>query len=219
LQKHKCDFCGKKFSKEQTLIVHSCIYKQRHYDKDKPAVLQAFSIYKKAIDPTGNKKITYEKFTHNKLYTSFLKFSNWLRENKLYNINDYIDWLLKNNIIISNWNKESVYQQYIYQSLQNETVERSIERFVLLAEDWAKENQCKWQDIFDQANTNWICHKIQMGQISPWIYLGSNKGQIMLQRLTSEQLSIVINLIEKLGSKLNNKIKKEDKQWINNLFM
>jgi len=57
-----------------------------------------------------------------------------------------------------------------------------------------------------------------MGQISPWIYLGTDKGQMMLQRFNQEQLAIVINLIENLGNKLSNKIKKEDKTWINNLF-
>ena len=142
----------------------------------------------------------------------------WIKTNNLYNSEEYINWLIKNNTNLNNWNKETTYQNFIYNFLQNETPERAVERFVLLAEEWATENNSYWQDIFTDSNTNWICHKIQMGIISPWIYLGSTKGQEMLTRLSPEQLEIVLSWIEVIVKGFQKKIKSKDLQWMNNLF-
>ena len=57
-----------------------------------------------------------------------------------------------------------------------------------------------------------------MGIISPWIYLGSTKGQEMLTRLSPEQLEMVLSWIEVIVKGFQKKIKSKDLQWMNNLF-
>jgi len=217
-KKFRCDFCKKSFSKESTLLTHSCVYKSRYNDQNNPDVLLAFSVYKKIVDPAGNRNILYNKFIYNKLYTSLVKMVRWIKTNNLYNSEEYINWLIKTNTNLNKWNKETTYQNFIYNFLQNETPERAVERFVLLAEEWAIDNNSYWQDIFTNSNTNWICHKIQMGIISPWIYLGSIKGQEMLTRLNSEQLDMVFSWIQVIATGFQKKIKNKDLQWMNNLF-
>jgi hypothetical protein len=142
----------------------------------------------------------------------------WIKENKLYNSQEYIDWLIKNSVNLNNWNKETTYQNFIYNFLQTETPERAVERFVILAEEWAIDTNNYWQEIFTKANTNWICHKIQMGVISPWIYLGSDVGKEMLGRLNQEQLELVLGWLEAIANVFQRKIKNQDLLWMNNLF-
>ena len=217
-KKFRCNFCKKTFSREQTLLTHSCIYRSRYQDKDNPDVILAFTIYKKIVDPAGNKKIHFDKFIYNKLYTSLIKMVRWIKENKLYNSQEYVDWLIKNSVNLNNWNKETTYQNFIYNFLQTETPERAVERFVILAEEWAIDTNNYWQEIFTKANTNWICHKIQMGVISPWIYLGSDVGKEMLGRLNQEQLELVLGWLEAIANVFQRKIKNQDLLWMNNLF-
>lgn len=217
-KKFRCSFCKKSFSKEQTLLTHSCIYRSRYNDRDNPDVILAFSIYKKIVDPASNKNIKFDKFIYNNLYTSLIKMVRWVKDNKLYNSQEYIDWLIKNSVNLNNWSKESTYQSFIYNFLQTETPERAVERFVLLAEEWATENNNYWQNVFTEANTNWICHKIQMGIISPWIYLGSESGKNMLTRLNNEQLEMVFSWLETISNVFQKKIRSKDLTWMNNLF-
>lgn len=199
-QLFECEFCGKKFVRERTLLNHICEKKRRWNQRDEKHVRLAFNSWLRWYQITGTnphkKTRTYSDFMKSKEYISFVKFGRHVTNTNLINPNQFIDFVIKNNLKLKDWTRDSVFEIYVKQTCRNEDVQTALERFVKLSEKWANEHDENWLEFFKQVNTNLALHWIRTGQISPWILYNAKTANQLLDRMNQEQLDYVNNIVE-----------------------
>lgn len=196
--KYHCDFCGRKFMREITIVKHICEQKQRWLSKDLLGNRIGFQawvqFYKKN---TAAKKVkTYEEFIKNPYYIAFVKFGNYCADIHVLNVPRFVDWLLKNQIKIDTWTTDKNYTKFLIEYLREEdpldAIHRSIETTIKLSE---LEN-IRPCDILRYGNKNKICHNIVTGKISPWMLYQSDSGVRFIDELDETQVKMVIDYID-----------------------
>lgn len=192
-----CDFCGRKFVRETTVLKHLCEYKLRWQEKDKPGNRIAYQLFLQFMKQnTASKKIKpYEEFIKSPYYIAFIKFGTYCIDVSCLNPSRFIDWLIKNKIRIDDWCSDQIYTKFLceYTRIEDplDAIARSIETMVVLAE----ELKIKSSDVLRYGNTNKICYLITTGKISPWMLYQSDSGVKFLSKLTADQESLIIDYV------------------------
>jgi len=196
IKKHHCEFCEREFLRESTVLKHLCETKRRWTDRDKHGNRIGYSCWVQFLNKTSNKKKKeYMDFAKSAYYTAFVKFGNYCVDAQVLNVGRYVDWLLKNQISIDTWNRDSVYTKFIIDHLKNEdpldAIARSIETTVTLAED----DKIQTKDVFRYGNRNKICYEITKGKISPWMLFHSESGLHFIENLDNTQQKMILDYI------------------------
>lgn len=196
---YKCDFCGKGFKKESTLIVHMCKYKSRWMiDQNEKHVKFGFYVYKRFYDLNFRlkKEKTFFDFIKSQYYNSFVRFGKYVQDRYIVYPEKFVDFLIKNAIPLKRWCDDDIYQEFLKYLLKNEPVEQAVERNLLVMEQWAKETGHDWKEFFRKVETPKATHMIMNGKISPWILYCCSEGSILLERLSEEQINMVMDYID-----------------------
>lgn len=215
-----CDYCEKSFVRESSLFKHTCEPKRRFLDRDKKENHLGFAAFTKwNLIAMGKKhEIEYTEFIKSKYYTSFVKFGKFINEAKITNWQIYLEWLIQNQTAINKWYKDSTYNESRREISKRETPERAVERFVVLADRWAQENNDHWSNYWQNASMNLIIFHIQSGKLSPWVIFGSNKAQQFLDSVPDELFLSIIESIDIDYWKRKTKLFKKDLEWISQLI-
>lgn len=195
--KFGCEFCGRNFLRESTVLKHICEYKHRWIEKDRPGNRLAFQawlqFYKK--NSTSKKTRTYEEFIKSAYYTAFVKFGNYCVEINALNVSRFAEWLVKNQIKIDTWNTDTVYTKYLIDYLRTEDPLDAIKRSVETTLEKSEEDHIASKDYLRYGNPNKICYAITTGKISPWMLYNSNSGIEFLEKLDSTQQKMIMDYI------------------------
>ena len=210
LSEHKCEFCGKEFKREQTLLAHACKQKLRDQERKSPDGQLAFAVYDKFYQQTQKKSRTWEQFATSPYYNGFTKFAKYIRSMDVVNPMLFVDWVIKNNVKLENWGKDSTYERYLTQLLANESAATGIERTLHHMQEWAEQNSLTFEQYLYHASTNKIVHDIIGGRISPWLLYGTRTGQEVLAKFNDDQVHLIIRYID--PAVWYNKIKEETEQ-------
>jgi hypothetical protein len=195
--KYGCEFCGRTFIRESTILKHICEYKHRWLEKDRPCNRIGFQawvqFYKK--NSASKKTKTYDEFIKSAYYAAFIKFGLYCTEVGVINVPRYADWLVKNQIKIDTWNTDTNYTKFIIEYLRTENaldaIARSIETTIQLAE----KEKIFTKDVLRYGNTNRICYEITKGKISPWMLYHSESGREFLGKLNETQEKMIMDYI------------------------
>ena len=196
IKKYSCEFCERDFLRESTILKHLCETKRRWSDRDKHANRIGYNSWVQFFNKTSNKKKKeYMDFAKSAYYTAFVKFGNYCVDAQVMNVPRYVDWLLKNQISIDTWNRDSNYTKFIIDHLKTEdpldAIERSIETTVKLAED----DRIQTKDVLRYGNRNKICFEVTKGKISPWMLYHSESGIEFISKLDRTQEKMIIDYI------------------------
>jgi hypothetical protein len=195
--KYGCEFCGRTFIRESTILKHICEYKHRWLEKDRPCNRIGFQtwveFYKK--NSASKKTKTYDEFIKSVYYSAFIKFGLYCVEVGVINVPRYADWLVKNQIKIDTWNTDSNYTKFLIEYLRIENpmdaIARSIETTIVLSE----KEKILSKDVLRFGNKNKICYEITKGKISPWMLYHSASGREFLDSLDETQVKIILDYI------------------------
>ena len=195
---YTCDYCKRSFKRENSLAVHMCEKKRRALSRNEKHVVAGYNAYnywyKLAMGSKTDK--TYDDFAGSQYYSAFVKFGRYIMDIRAINPENYIRWLTTNKIKLDTWCKDSVYNKYLKDHSKTETAERAVERFVILAEDWALKQNRHWSEYFDSAPAHVIVNHIEMGKISPWIIYSSDKAQHFIDECPVELLQKIANTLD-----------------------
>ena len=191
-----CEFCKREFKRERTLLSHSCRQKLRHQESLSPDGKLAFAVYDKFYQQTQRKSKTWEQFAESPYYNGFTKFAKYIRSMDVVNPMLFVDWVIKNNIKLEYWAKDTTYERYLTQLLANESAANGIERTFHHMQEWAEENNLTFEQYLYHASTNKIVHDIISGRISPWLLYGTKTGQEVLAKFNDEQVHLIIRYID-----------------------
>jgi hypothetical protein len=166
-------------------------------EKDKPGNRIAFLSYSRfyKFNTNTKKAKTHEDFITSTYYLAFVKFGNYCADTGVINVNRYVDWLLRNQIKITDWVSDIVYQRYLVEYLRQEdafdAIARSIESLVKLGAD----TSANAGDYLLWGNSNRVCYEITAGRISPWLLYHSERGKEFLGKLNEDQVKMVFEYI------------------------
>jgi len=196
--KFKCEYCGKYFAKEKTLIVHICEKKRRHLAKNEKHVQTGLLTYQKfyEIAQNGKSKKSFEDFANSPYYTAFVKFGSFVVNTAPIYPERFVDWVVRSGVKLDHWCRDELYDQYLIELIKKEPADGAIQRSISTMMDWAENNDAAWEHYFQYVNLNRATHDIREGRISPWILLNTKSGKDMLQRMNDEQLEIIGRVID-----------------------
>lgn len=192
-QPHLCIHCGKSFMKSKTLVAHMCERKRRALQKDEKRVQLGYLAFNRFWQLTqNNKKLkTYDEFADSSYYNAFVKFGSYINNAQVLYPDKYIDWIIKSGAKLDHWCKDSIYEQYLYETLKTEPVEAAVQRSLQTMMEWADEHDANFAHYFNYVSLNKGVHDILNGRISLWILLNCASGQKMLNNMSDEQLNII----------------------------
>ena len=194
-----CEFCKKLFVKEANLLVHSCERKRRWQARDEKVVKIGFYVFQRFYEINfrnreGNKK-KFDDFINSQFYSTFVAFGKYLREINAVDQDDFITFLIRNNVKAKDWTKISIYRNWIKDQVKKELPLRAFERAVLVMQQWALENDDLWNNFFRNVNSNLAVSLICNGRISPWL-IYSQSGIALLNRLNDTQMDLIQDIID-----------------------
>lgn len=194
----KCEFCGKEFRRESTLLSHACEQKRRHQQEKEIGVQFGYTAYKRFYEIAQNKKVapSYDEFCKSQYYLAFVKFGRHIKMIRALKPERFIDWVIKNNKKLDKWCTDAIYEEYLHDTLRkenpNDTLQRAFEEMIM----WGDESGAEWNHYFIYAPPNKVCQSIIKGCISPWIVYNSKTGQEFLGNLNEEQLGFIFDYID-----------------------
>jgi len=184
VERFKCSFCNKDFSREKTLFSHPCEQKRRYEDRQTKKVALGFTAFEnimKSIKP--NTRPTSEEFRHHTLYLPCVKWAVFTLENKCFAPLSYLQWLLKMNVKIFQWVEMDVYRSWLYIGILEEDPWESFERSMITVENWAKKYNFTPNEYFTRNSDEAICEDILNSEVTGWLVLCSKSGQNWLSNL------------------------------------
>lgn len=193
---NSCEFCGRKFARELSLINHSCEKKRRWFQKDEPHSRLGFTAWSRfyELNNFGKKpefRNSYRNFMDSQYYSAFMKFGMHIRDLNAVEPARFIDYVIKNNLPIDKWTHDFVYEQYIRDLTRNESPEEALERNILLMKEWSIQTSEPWYEFFRKINPNLGTMWIKNGRISPWVLYNVDSSVDFFERCTPEQLSMI----------------------------
>lgn len=194
----ECQFCQRSFRRESTLMAHMCEQKERFLDKDRKHVKLAFKVYQHfyTISYRAQKPKTYEDFAKSKYFRAFTKFGKYLLDVNAVNMMAFVDFLIKMQVPLDDWCKESVYQLYLREYTKKETPLAAIERNFLLMQQWELETGEDWRNFFRKVQPTLATMWIRAGRISPWLLYTAQSAQDLFSRMSEEQVNLIRDAID-----------------------
>lgn len=190
---HRCGFCDRVFRREQTLASHMCEPRRRYQDRDERGVqigFQGFLEFYRTMHGSAKLK-TLDDFDSSPYYRAFVAWGRYCVNTRVIDPDSYMRWLLKQNIKIDHWSRDTQYTEFLIQWLPTENVDQALRRAWDWAEDWAQHNQAPARDCLRYGNTHVLCHAITTGRVSPWIVYNCDSGQQFLASLTDAELAMI----------------------------
>jgi hypothetical protein len=195
---YKCEYCGKLFAKEKTLIVHVCEQKRRHLSKTEKHVQAAMIVYQKFYDiaQKNTKQKTFDEFAKSPYYTAFVKFGSFIVNTNPVYPEKFIEWVVKSGVKLDHWCRDELYDQYVAEMIKIEPADGAIQRSIKTMMEWGDSNKAAWEHYFSYVNLNRATHDIKEGLVSPWMLLNCKAGRELLGKMNDEQLAIVSPIID-----------------------
>lgn len=196
-----CKFCNKPFKKLSTLSVHVCEPKRRHLAKNDKHVMVGFETFVRFYQLTQAnqstlKERTYDDFAKSPYYNAFVKFGSFVHNIKPLYPSKFIEWIIKSGVKLDCWCSDALYERYVLELLQTESVNTALERSITTMMQWAETNNSRWDHYFKYINTNRAIFDIKDGKISPWLILNCGTGTTMLTSFRDDQLASISTIID-----------------------
>jgi len=198
-QSYKCRYCEKEYRKESTLAAHLCEQKRRWQQERETGVQFGLRAYLQFYESTqGSAKLkSYEDFVSSPYYGAFVKFGRHCVGIRCVNVNNFTEWLLKNNKKIDNWCKDGFYEEWLLEYLKRESPQDALERALREMEDYAGNSDiASFSHYFRYGNTNRVCYHITTGRVSPWVLYNCDTGIDFLNNLGEEHLAMVLAWVD-----------------------
>lgn len=188
----KCEYCGKTFKRESTLIAHTCEKKRRWLSKEYPETIAGFTafdlFYRLSMQ---HKPKEYKDFVDSQFFSAFVKYGSYCINTRVIDAEAYTRWLVRKQAKLKDWPTDRMYMLFVRDHLKKETVDRALERFV----EVASKNE-NFETFWETTNGYVIADWVETGKISPWILICSTRAQGALNAMNEECFNRVANSID-----------------------
>tara|TARA_R110000868_G_scaffold11280_2_gene55171 strand:+ start:6406 stop:7059 length:654 start_codon:yes stop_codon:yes gene_type:complete len=210
----KCDYCGKVFKRESTLMSHICEKKRRWLQKDFPetrAGFVAFDLFYRLGMQSKPKE--YKHFVDSQYFSAFVKFGSYCINTKVIDPEAYTRWLVRKQAKLRDWATDTMYMLFVKEHLKKETVDRALERFIEQASKTAY-----FDTFWESAGGYVIADWVESGKISPWLVICSSRAQAALNSMNEECFNRVANSIDPAHWGKKTKQQPQDCSWVRHII-
>lgn len=189
-----------------------CEKKRRHIDKDNVASRMGLELYRRFYElntATKNAK-TIEEFIDSRYYKAFIKFARRLMDLRPVDQSRFVDFVFRNGIKDRDWCKDKIYELYILDLLAKEPASRGLERSIQTMEKWATETEHEFHEFFRYVSPSEATYLVQMGKISPWVLYLAETSDLLWDRLSDEQATLIASIVNPKIWRAKFEIKKEE---------
>jgi len=189
-----------------------CVKKRRNLDKDNVASRMGLELYRRYFElntATKNSK-TIEQFIESRYYKSFIKFARRLMDLRPVDQARFVDYVFRNGVKDRDWCKDTVYEAYIVDLLSKEPASRGLERSIKTMEQWGNDHDVPYNTFFAKVSPSEATHLVKMGKISPWVLYLAETSDLLWDRLSDEQASIISSVVDPKVWRVKFEIKKDD---------
>ena len=177
---------------EKTLVAHMCERKRRVLQKNEKRVQAGFMAFNRFwTTAQGSKAKTYEEFCDTSYYNAFVKFGSFINNTNALYPDKFVDWVIRSGAKLDHWCRDSLYEQYLYETVKTEPVEAAVQRTLQTMMEWADEHGANFAHYFRYVSLFKAVHDIKNGHISCWIILNTSTGKKMIQSMSDEQLNMI----------------------------
>jgi|SaaInlStandDraft_3_1057020.scaffolds.fasta_scaffold20484_2 hypothetical protein len=188
---NKCEFCKKTFKRASSIDKHSCSKKVRFESRSEFGVELGFNSFNHFYTSNNSKPKSFRQFIDSPYYTSFVRFGQFCRRANMFNLEDYVAHLLRNNVPLNKWTDESIYDIYLIALLQSEPPLNAIYRTLEFSISWGEAEGANPFDLIRYGNIDYIKYNIMKGFIAPWVLYLSNSGKSFLSKLKEDDLKVI----------------------------
>lgn len=110
----KCEYCGKDFKRESTLLAHICEKKRRWIAKDFPETIAGFVafdlFYRLSMQ---HKPKEYRDFVDSQFFSAFVKYGSYCINTRVIDAEAYTRWLVRNQAKLKDWSTDRMYMLFV----------------------------------------------------------------------------------------------------------
>lgn len=198
--KHQCKFCDAYLLTANGLVKHKCVQSKRYDLKDDREFRIGFLAYMRMYDSMSSFKSaklpTEIDFIRSRLYTGFMKFGRYAHNVGMYNVQDYIEFLAKNDVAIDQWCDDGIYYLFVSHVSLNETPYAAIEKTIKTMHGWGEETGLQWSEYFDSCNQYKVISNIKNGKVSPWVIYNTASGKNFLRTLDKKTIRELYKFVD-----------------------
>jgi len=197
-----------------------CVKKRRFLDRDNVASRMALELFRRFYEFNTAQKSTktIEDFINSRYYASFIKFARKLMDLRPVDQGRFVDYVFSKGIKDRDWCKDKVYEAYIVELLAKEPATRGLERSIESMGAWADKHEVPLNEFFIHVSPSEATHMVQMGKISPWVLYLAETADILWERLSDEQASIIGSVIDPRIWKAKFELKKDDCSFVRTIL-
>jgi hypothetical protein len=180
----------------------------------------AFLVFRKfyEISYRSSKPRTFQDFMDSPHYTGFIRFGRYLHEIQALNPESFVEFLIKAEVPMKNWEMGIVYEQYVRELAKREPADAAFERNILIMKQWETDYNEPWYDFFRKVNTNTATALIRAGRLSPWLLYTADSASDLFARMSEEQIELIKQYLTPVFWERKLAEQKEDVDFIRGLL-
>lgn len=193
-----CQYCDKEFKSERTLAAHMCVRKKRVLEKDTIGCNLGLRVFQRFYELTtrSKKPKTLDDFIRSRYYLAFVKFARHMADLNPIEPSMFVDYIISNGFDMNEWCSDKVYHLYLKKLVEEEHIDRALERSLYFMDEWCKENKCELNEFFNTVSTFEAVTVLQSARVSPWLLFVTDSGIQLLNRMSNEQISMIESIID-----------------------
>lgn len=193
----ECDYCSTKFVTDKEFNKHTCREQDRLKELTTPKGITAFKYYTLWFSKRELLKPAKDSFISSRFYNVFLKFNKFVKSMGIPDIELYIQFMCRENILPAHWANADIYE-YFMEYFDNECPIKK--HIVITAKTLDKLTdilECEMSEVFTNMHASDMANLIQSRNLSPWVLLLSPKfREYLINDVTHEQRKLIESVIK-----------------------
>jgi len=172
----ECSFCESRFVHETKFTKHRCDLMVRdEYVRTDVDGRFAFRVYKTWIEVRGYQRPRRSAFIESKYYNTIVKFVDFYREMMLPDLEDYMRFMVEDNLLPGMWSNAGIYEQYLIAFDDRVRPLKQADITFKYMDVLTESLDCTYAELFDYIDVREMVKLIQCRRFSPWVLLSSKR--------------------------------------------
>ena len=198
-----CHYCSKNFHSEHIFMRHVCLQKKKALQFVSPVGQAAFAFYNDWMHARKYSKQTGDAFLASRMFTSFVKFAEFVKNTDIRKPDRYLRIMVDKNIQPPLWCTDGAYKLYLESfDLDEDPIKEVQDTINFLIDLCIKENvltadgHADLSKIVSTLGPQRILNYIRNKSITPWIIFTSESFKVFIRNLDDEHRKNLDNIIK-----------------------
>lgn len=198
----KCSFCDKEYKREDAVLTHACVKRDRYNDRESRLMREAYRLYMLFMEAHKFQMKKNEEplmqFIKSRYFNDFYDFAQYILSHDILNKEQFIKHVLTGGKTVYEWKSHKTYEEWVISCIRNEHPRRGIERSINAIVEWGVATDNEWTDFFDNISTERAILWFETGKLSPWIIYAASpeSGNKLLNRFSDSELEYLVRFID-----------------------